>query len=104
MDYAFPSTIGAKLAAQDRQIIATIDDGGFQMRIQELQTMFGNKIDITVFILNKRGWGNIEMSARQEFNSRIQGNDATSGYTVPDFIRVAQAYGKKRKLLIMMKK
>ena len=93
MGYAFPAAIGAKLAAQDQQIIATIGDGGFQMNIQELQTMFGNKIDIKVFILNNRCYGNIKMGARREFNSRVHGNDANSGYTAPNFIKVVQAYG-----------
>ena len=93
MGYAFPAAIGAKLAAPDQQIIATIGDGGFQMNIQELQTMFGNKIDIKLFILNNRCYGNIKMGARREFNSRVHGNDSNSGYTAPNFIKVAQAYG-----------
>ena len=93
MGYAFPAAIGAKLAVPDQQIIATIGDGGFQMNIQELQTMFGNKIDIKVFILNNRCYGNIKMGARREFNSRVHGNDANSGYTAPNFIKVVQAYG-----------
>ena len=93
MGYAFPAAIGAKLAAPDQQIIATIGDGGFQMNIQELQTMFGNKIDIKLFILNNRCYGNIKMGARREFNSRVHGNDSNSGYTSPNFIKVAQAYG-----------
>ena len=63
------------------------------MNIQELQTMFGNKIDIKVFILNNRCYGNIKMGARREFNSRVHGNDANSGYTAPNFIKVVKAYG-----------
>ena len=93
MGYALPAAIGAKLAAPNQQIVATIGDGGFQMNIQELQTMFGNKIDIKLFILNNRCYGNIKMGARREFNSRVHGNDSNSGYTAPNFVKVAQAYG-----------
>ena len=93
MGYAFPAAIGAWLAEPDRQIVCTIGDGGFQMNIQELQTMVGNKVDIKVFILNNRCYGNIKMGARREFNSRVHGNDASSGYTAPDFGKVARAYG-----------
>ena len=95
MGYAFPAAIGAWLAEPDRQIVCTIGDGGFQMNIQELQTMVGNKVDIKVFILNNRCYGNIKMGARREFSSRVHGNDASSGYTAPDFGKVVRAYGIK---------
>jgi acetolactate synthase-1/2/3 large subunit len=93
MGYAFPAAIGAWLAEPDRQIVCTIGDGGFQMNIQELQTMVGNKVDIKVFILNNRCYGNIKMGARRELSLRVHGNDASSGYTVPDFGKVVRAYG-----------
>jgi hypothetical protein len=40
-------------------------------------------------------FGNIVMGARREFNGRIHGNDASTGYTVPDFIKISHAYGLK---------
>lgn len=93
MGYAFPAAIGARLADPNVPIIATIGDGGFQMNIQELQTIVGNKIDIKVFILNNKCYGNIIIGATKEFNGRAHGNNAETGYTVPDFIKVAKAYG-----------
>jgi acetolactate synthase-1/2/3 large subunit len=93
MGYAVPAAIGGKLAEPRRQVVATIGDGGFQMNIQELQTIVGNSIDIKVFVFNNKCLGNIKMGARREFDSRVHGNDASTGYTVPDFVEVAKAYG-----------
>lgn len=93
MGYALPAAIGAKLSAPAKQVVAAIGDGGFQMNIQELQTLIGNQVDVKVFIFNNRCYGNIKMGARREFESRIHGNDASTGYTVPDFLAVAKAYG-----------
>jgi len=93
MGYALPAAVGGKIAQPERQVVATIGDGGFQMNIQELQTIVGNNVDIKVFILNNRCYGNIKMGAKREFDSRIHGNDSNSGYSVPDFVKVANAYG-----------
>lgn len=95
MGYSVPAAVGGKIAAPGRQIVATIGDGGFQMNIQELQTIVGNRIDIKVFIFNNRCLGNIKMGASREFDSRVHGNDAETGYTTPDFVKVATAYGLK---------
>ncbi|MDP2704179.1 MAG: thiamine pyrophosphate-binding protein [bacterium] len=93
MGYAFPAAIGARLANPNVPVIATIGDGGFQMNIQELQTIVGNNIDIKVFILNNKCYGNIIIGATKEFQGRVHGNNAKTGYTAPDFIKVAKAYG-----------
>lgn len=93
MGYSVPAAVGGKLAEPNRQVVATIGDGGFQMNIQELQTIVGNRVDVKVFIFNNRCLGNIKIGARREFESRIHGNDATTGYTTPDFLKVAAAYG-----------
>ena len=95
MGYSFPASIGAYFADKSRPVFALIGDGGLQMNIQELQTVVGNNINLKLFIFNNRCFGNIIMGARKEFDGRIHGNDSTSGYTVPDFIKVSQAYGLK---------
>ena len=69
------------------------------MNIQELQTVVGNNIDIKVFILNNKSYGNIVIGAKKEFNGRAHGNDASTGYTVPDFIKVATAYGIQTEII-----
>jgi len=44
MGFALPAAIGAKMAAPEREVIAVIGDGGYQMTIQELGTIFQNKL------------------------------------------------------------
>ena len=94
MGYAVAGAIGIRLAIPDQSttVISIIGDGGFQMNIQELQTIVGNKIDIKIFILNNLSYGNIVFGALKEFNREF-GNTKETGYTVPDFIKVSQAYG-----------
>ena len=93
MGYALPAAIGARIANPNAPVIATIGDGGFQMNIQELQTIAGNKIDVKIFILNNKCYGNIIIGATKEFQGRAHGNNAETGYTAPDFVKVAKAYG-----------
>lgn len=95
MGYSFSASIGAYFADKSRPVYALTGDGGLQMNIQELQTVVGNNINLKLFIFNNRCFGNIVMGARREFNGRIHGNDATTGYTVPDFIKISNAYGLK---------
>ena len=95
MGYSFPASIGAYFADKSRPVVALIGDGGLQMNIQELQTVVGNNVNLKLFILNNRCFGNIIMGARREFDGRIHGNDASTGYTVPDFIKISHAYGLK---------
>ena len=96
MGFSVAGGIGVRLAIPDKTIpvISLIGDGGFQMNIQELQTIIGNRIDIKIFILNNLSYGNIVFGAMEEFNREF-GNTKETGYTVPDFIKVANAYGIK---------
>ena len=94
MGYAMAGAVGARLAIPDLSIpiICIIGDGGLQMNIQEFQTIVGNAIDIKIFVLNNRSYGNIVFGAIAEFDREF-GNTADSGYTVPNFISIAHAYG-----------
>ena len=91
MGYALPAAIGAKLAAPARQVIAYNGDGGFQLNIQELQTLKHLDLDLAIVVMNNCGYGII----RQFQDSYLGGRYHASrdGYSAPDFGRVAQAYG-----------
>ena len=91
MGYALPAAIGAKLAAPGRQVIAYNGDGGFQLNIQELQTLKHLDLDLPIVVMNNSGYGII----RQFQDSYLGGRYHASrdGYSVPDFGRVAEAYG-----------
>ncbi|MBT8236155.1 MAG: biosynthetic-type acetolactate synthase large subunit, partial [Bacteroidia bacterium] len=52
MGFALPAAIGAKMGAMDREVVAIIGDGGYQMNIQELATIFQNKTPVKIVVLN----------------------------------------------------
>jgi thiamine pyrophosphate-dependent acetolactate synthase large subunit-like protein len=91
MGYALPAAIGAKLAAPQRQVICFSGDGGFQLNIQELQTMKYHNLDVVIVVMNNGSYGII----RQFQDSYLGGRYTASrdGYSVPDLSRVAEAYG-----------
>lgn len=99
MGYAFPAAIGASFALNKKPIICTIGDGGMQMNVQELQTVFHYKLPIKIFLFNNSGYGIIRQFHDSYFNSRYEAAGQEKGLTLPDFKRVAEAYGLKSELI-----
>ncbi len=96
MGYSFPASIGAWYAAGSRMpIVGIIGDGSFQMNIQELQTVFYNKIPIKLFILNNHSYGIIKQFQDTLFEGRYEAASPEKGYAPPDFVKVIGAYGLK---------
>ncbi len=95
MGYAFAATIGAYFAApkKTKHVVCTIGDGGMQVNLQELQTVAMYKIPIKVFIINNESYGIIKQYQDIYLNSRYVNADTGMGYEVPDFVKVAQAFG-----------
>ena len=52
---ALPMAIGASFAQPKRQIIAITGDGGFQLNIQELQTVYHHHLPIKIILINNNG-------------------------------------------------
>lgn len=52
MGFALPAAIGAKFGAQEREVVAIIGDGGFQMTLQELGTIMQSGVNVKIIILN----------------------------------------------------
>lgn len=96
MGYSFPASIGAWYAVGSRlPVIGIIGDGSFQMNIQELQTVFYNKIPIKLFILNNHSYGIIKQFQDTLFEGRYEATSPEKGYAPPDFVKVIGAYGLK---------
>lgn len=96
MGYSFPAAIGASYAANHkRPVLCVIGDGSFQMNIHELQTVAHYKIPIKIFILNNHSYGIIKQFQDMYFGGRHEASSREKGYSCPDFIKVAQAYGLK---------
>ena len=87
MGYSFPAAMGAGILGYD--VVATIGDGGVQMNIQELQTIKNYDIPMKVFIFSNQGYGLI----RQFQDLYLGGRHVNTEEGVPDFVKVAEAYG-----------
>lgn len=90
MGSALPMAIGAAFAESDKTIVAIIGDGGFQLNIQELQTIYHHKLNIKIILLNNYCYGMVKQFQEQYFNSRFQ--STVVGYSCPDFQNVVSAY------------
>jgi acetolactate synthase I/II/III large subunit len=91
MGYSLPASIGAQIANPDKLVFCFIGDGGFQMNIQELQTIVNLKLPIKIVIQNNFGYGIIKQFQDAYFEGR---HFATGeGYSLPDFGAISKAYG-----------
>ena len=91
MGYSFPAAIGAAIADPKKPIICIDGDGSLQINIQELQTVKHYNLPIKLFVINNEGYGII----KQFQDLYLDGHhEATgNGYSCPDFVKVAKAYG-----------
>ena len=89
MGFGLPAAIGAKFGAQQRDVIAIIGDGGFQMTLQELGTIMQTGINIKIIILNNQFLGMVRQWQELFNERRYSFVDIQS----PDFVRLASAYG-----------
>lgn len=92
MGFCQPAAIGACLASGKRPTVCIDGDGGFQLNIQELETVKRLDLPIKFFVMNNKGYASIRAS-QQGYFGRLTGADATSGLTLPDVVEVARAYG-----------
>ncbi len=88
MGFALPAAIGAKFGAPDRQVIAVIGDGGFQMTIQELGTIYQSGVDVKILILNNEFLGMVRQWQEMFFDRRYSFTEMVN----PDFQIIAKGY------------
>jgi len=94
MGCALPYAIGSCIA-EKKPVYCISGDGGFQMNIQELETVKRESLPIKIFILNNRVLGKISETQHFNHNDRFAATAESGGYTVPDFQKIAEAYGIK---------
>ena len=97
MGYDLPAAIGAWFGAvaargQQRRVICLAGDGSLQMNVQELQTVVNYAIPIKLFVLNNSGYLSIRGS-QNNFFKRVTGAGPSSGAALPDYTKLATAYG-----------
>ncbi len=93
MGTGLPGTIGACLASGRRRVINVNGEGGFQLNIQELETVRRLALPIKYFVLDNNGYRSIVAMQRNHFQGRLVGSDPSSRLTMPDTRAVAAAYG-----------
>lgn len=93
MGFGLPAAIGAKVARPEKEVVAIIGDGGFQMTIQELGVIMQEKIPVKILILNNQFLGMVRQWQQLFFDKRY----AETVIESPDFVKVAEAYGIKAK-------
>ena len=100
MGCALPFAIGASIAMGKSVSFCIAGDGGFQMNIQELETVRRERLPIKIFILNNRVLGKISETQHFEHGDRFANTTSAGGYSVPDFAKIAKAYGIKAAKLV----
>ena len=88
MGFALPAAIGAKMGAPEREVVAVIGDGGYQMTIQELGTIFQGQIPVKIVVLNNDFLGMVRQWQQLFFDKRYASTEMIN----PDFVGIAKAY------------
>lgn len=89
MGFALPAAVGAKVAQPEKQVVAVIGDGGFQMTVQELGTIMQYNIPVKMLILNNNFLGMVRQWQQLFFEKRYSFTELQN----PDFAALSDAYG-----------
>ena len=88
MGFALPAAMGAKMGALEREVVAVIGDGGYQMTIQELGTIFQLQIPVKIVVLNNDFLGMVRQWQQLFFDKRYASTEMVN----PDFVAIAKGY------------
>lgn len=95
MGYDIPASIGSCLGSNRRRVICVTGDGSAAMNLQELEVIKRLNLPIKLFISDNSGYSMIYTSQYNNFNHNLTGCTKESGLTLPDFKKVAAAFGIK---------
>jgi len=95
MGYGLPASIGVCLGSGGRKTICVDGDGGLQLNIQEFATIAHLQLPIKLFVLNNQGYASIRASQTNYFGGPNIGCSPETGVSIPDYRKVARAYGLK---------
>ena len=88
MGFALPAAMGAKLGVPEKEVIAVIGDGGYQMTVQELGTIMQYKIPVKIVVLNNNFLGMVRQWQQLFHGKRYSCTEMQN----PDFVKIAEAY------------
>ena len=95
MGIGLPYAIGSSISNDKGITYCVTGDGGLQMNIQELETVKREKLPIKIIVVNNQELGKISEIQHGSYDNRYFITTEESGYSVPDFVKVANAYGIK---------
>lgn len=95
MGCGLPYAIGSSISIENGVVYCITGDGGLQMNIQELETVVRENLPIKIIVLNNHALGKIAEIQTGSYGKRYAQTTESSGYTVPDFEKIANAYGIK---------
>ncbi len=87
--YAFPTAIGAKVAAPDRPAVAYVGDGAWGMSFGEILTCVREDIPVTAVVFNNKQWGAEKKNQVDFYGTRFVGVNLEN----PSFAEIARSMG-----------
>jgi len=87
-----PEAFGASIASK-KEVICVTGDGSFMMNMQELQTIKHYDVPVKIILFSNQGYGTIRNSCKNFFDGTKVGCDPETGVGMPDFEKVANAFG-----------
>lgn len=90
MGFAFPASMGAKLAFPDRQVLSLVGDGDFSMSMQDIETAVREKINIITIVLNDSSFSSVKILQKRQYGRTI-GVD----FTNTNFAQFAERCGAR---------
>jgi acetolactate synthase-1/2/3 large subunit len=93
MGFAVPAAMGAKMGRPEATVWAIDGDGCFQMTNQELATCALEGVPIKVAVINNGSLGMVRQWQTLFYNQRYSNTDLQSVRRIPDFVKLAEAYG-----------
>lgn len=95
MGCGLPYAIGSSIAIGKGKVYCICGDGDMQMNIQELETVVREKLPVKILILNNRVLGKINETQHFNLDNRFTCTAESGGYSIPNFEKIAAAYGLK---------
>ncbi|MDA7697777.1 thiamine pyrophosphate-binding protein [Candidatus Pelagibacter sp.] len=95
MGTGLAETIGSSKSNKFKKYICIIGDGSFLMNIQDLQTIFQDKINVLILIVNNRGYLAIRHTQKEFLKARYYGTHPKWNLTMPSFEKVSKSFGIK---------
>ncbi len=95
MGFGLPAAFGAKLAKPEKEVIAFIGDGGFQMTIQELGMCSQWNVGVKIVLLDNEYLGMVRQWQQLFFDKRY----SSVALQNPDFIKIADGFGVRGKVV-----